>query len=102
MSQRLSALLIVLMLSLSAMPAFARTDFNVDIGVAPPAERVEAVPAARPGYTWVPGYWAWEDNQHVWVNGRWMEDRPGYHWEGEHWVHHDNKYRFERGYWARG
>jgi len=86
-------------LAIMAAPAFARIDFDIDIGVAPPPAQVEVVPAVPPGYVWVPGYWAWEDGRHVWVPGRRIEERPGYNWVGEHWEKRGDKWHFERGYW---
>ncbi len=41
----------------------------VDVRVAPPPPRDEAIPVIRPGYVWVPGYWDWRGHRHVWVNG---------------------------------
>jgi hypothetical protein len=54
----------------SLAPAVSSAGVNVDIDVAPPAPRVEVVPAARPGWVWAPGYWAWRGREHVWVGGR--------------------------------
>ena len=33
---------------------------------APPAVRVETVPAPRPGYQWVGGHWDWRGSKYVW------------------------------------
>jgi hypothetical protein len=34
-----------------------------------PAPIVEVVPAARPGWSWVPGHWAWRRGAWFWVKG---------------------------------
>src|SRR5947208_2216832 len=40
---------------------------------APPAPRVEVRPyAPSPGHVWVPGYWAWHGERHVWLGGTWV------------------------------
>jgi len=44
------------------------------VGIAPPAPEVEVVGVApHPGWVWQPGYWNWQGDRHVWVNGAWVE-----------------------------
>jgi len=38
----------------------------------PPPLRVEVVPPPRPGHVWAPGRWAWENDRHRWIEGRWQ------------------------------
>src|ERR1700730_4962740 len=83
-----------------------------------PAPIVEVVPAARPGYAWVPGHWVWRRGAWFWVKGHHFQGvvaampepgvefvtvRPspahiwvkGHHaWEGGRWVWHP-------GVWVR-
>ena len=68
-------------------PAAAQVDFNVSIGVPPPAPFYEVVPAPRAGYVWAPGYWRWDGGRHVWAPGHWMAERHGYHWVPDRWAH---------------
>lgn len=39
----------------------------------PPPPRREAIPAPRPGCTWIPGYWAWSSSAQTWgwASGQW-------------------------------
>ena len=74
---------------------------EVIIGVAPPAARVEVVPAPRVGYVWAPGYWRWNGYRHVWVNGYWVHARPGWHWRPAHWVARGPHWHYVPGYWVR-
>jgi hypothetical protein len=85
--------------AIATMPAVAeaRTSFNLSMG--PPAPLFEPVPAARPGYTWSPGYWGWQGQRHDWVAGSWMHDRPGYAWQPHHWVQNDNHWQLQHGQW---
>jgi hypothetical protein len=98
----------------------ARAQVEVVVGEkAMPAPIVEVVPAARPGYAWVPGHWAWRHGAWFWVKGQHFRGevtampapvvevvpaRPsprhvwvkGHHaWEGGRWVWHP-------GIWFRG
>ena len=83
-----------------AIPAAAQArvvEYEVDI--APPAPRVEVVPAPREGYIYEPGYWAYDGRQYVWRDGEFVARREGHHWvphamerHGEHWV-------FRSGHW---
>ncbi len=87
--------------SVTVLPMSAQAAVNLDIRVAPPAPRVEVVPAPRAGYVWAPGYWRWHGHQHVWTGGHWIHERRGYHWVPERWEAAGSNYRFHRGYWAR-
>ncbi len=74
---------------------------SVDITVAPPAPRVEVVPAPRPGYVWAPGFWEWRGHEHVWVSGHWMAERHGYHWVPDRWEQHGAQWHHYPGHWER-
>ena len=84
-----------------AAPTIASAGVAIDIDVAPPPVRVEAVPPARVGYVWAPGYWEWRDRAHVWVPGRWMGERRGYHWVPDRWEPRGPHWHHERGHWER-
>jgi WXXGXW repeat (2 copies) len=71
------------------------------VEIAPPAPRVEVIPEQRRGYTWAPGYWGWQNNKHVWVNGRSMRSRAGYQWAPDHWNEVNGRHQYEAGHWAR-
>ena len=87
--------------SIAAMPAaFARVDVVVQVGTPPPAPIVEVIPAPRTGYVWVPGYYAWHGDRHIWIKGRYVVERPGYSWVPDRWVQSGSQWRQERGYWA--
>jgi hypothetical protein len=81
------------------LPSSAQVGLYVDI--APPAPRYEVVPAPRAGYAWVPGFWDWRGNHHVWVRGRWERERHGYYWHPNRWVQQDGRWALERGRWDR-
>lgn len=74
----------------------------VVINVAPPAPRQEAIPAARRGYVWAPGYYELRGRRHVWVKGHWIKARAGYAYTGPRWVETNGNWRMEPGRWARG
>ena len=57
----------------------------VVVQVEPPAPRVEAMPAAREGYVWAPGYWSWDGSNYVWVEGRYVPALAGYSYMPPHW-----------------
>lgn len=79
--------------------AFAQISFN--IVVAPPAPLYEATPMMAPGQSWAPGYWAWNNGQHVWVRGRTMLQREGYLWVPDRWVQQGGSYVRQPGRWER-
>ena len=76
--------------------------FDLRIGVPPPAPRVVEVPPPRAGYVWAPGYWNYQNNRHVWVDGRYMRERRGYHYVEPAWNRDGERYGLRRGHWERG
>ena len=85
-----------------AVPVVADVASNVYFTVPPPAARQEAVPAARRGYLWVPGYWNDRGHRHVWRTGQWQRNRNGYTYVQPSWAQHDNGWHLKRGGWQRG
>ncbi|MDN4035951.1 YXWGXW repeat-containing protein [Massilia sp. YIM B02443] len=81
-----------------AQPHHPRADVII-IKKAPPAPRHEAVPKARRGYDWVPGYWNWNGRRHEWVAGHWEKLRPGYVYQRANWRHDRDGWHLERGGW---
>lgn len=90
--------------------AFAETvvfDSEPDFEVpgAPPDPIEEIPPDQRPdgdNVTWVPGYWAWEDerNDFLWVSGVWRSLPPGRQWMSGYWGRSERGFRWTSGYWA--
>jgi hypothetical protein len=83
------------------LPTLASAGIDIDIGIAPPAPRVEVVPAPRRGYIWAPGYWDYRHRRHVWVPGRWVGERRGYRWVPDRWDRRGPRWHHERGHWER-
>jgi len=65
---------------------------------APQAEVVGAQP--RPDAVWVPGFWEYNGQGYVWVNGYWAVP-PAYHrnYVAAHWAYRGGYYVYIRGYW---
>src|SRR5450432_2723189 len=99
MPLRSRILIAALALGAIAVPVATDARVYVDINVAPPPPRVEVVPAARSGYVWAPGYYRWNGNRHVWVNGSWVRARRGYHYAPNVWVQQNGHWHFEEGGW---
>jgi len=76
---------------------------EVIVQTAPPAPIYEAVPPARPGYVWTPGYYEWRGDRYAWNSGHWVETRPGYAWQEARWVQRpDGSWHLMGGHWVRG
>jgi WXXGXW repeat (2 copies) len=73
-----------------------------DPTIAPPAPRVEVIPA-RPGprYFWINGHWRWDGRAHVWVPGHWEPNRDGLVWVPAHWARRGGFWHFLPGHWRR-
>jgi hypothetical protein len=101
----LTPMLIIAALLAATLPGCvvvpARPHAFVEVGIRPPPPVVVVAPAPRPGYVWAPGYWRWEGERHVWVDGRWIAERRGYHWAPDRWTEHNGRWRYEEGHWER-
>ncbi len=79
---------------------------HVDLFVrfAPPMVPDYVLPMAPGfGYTWVPGYWAYDDADggYYWVDGQWeMPPFVGALWTPGYWGPDTGGYIFHRGYWG--
>jgi len=83
--------------------------FNAEPGVvvakAPPAPIEEIPPEQRPEgdhVTWIPGYWAWDDERRdfLWISGTWRALPPGREWMAGYWGPTTQGYQWISGYWA--
>ncbi|MDF1811236.1 MAG: hypothetical protein P1V20_03450 [Verrucomicrobiales bacterium] len=72
---------------------------------APPEAINELPPEMRPegdNITWIPGYWAWDDerNDFLWISGTWRALPPGREWISGYWSPTTQGYQWTSGYWA--
>jgi hypothetical protein len=78
---------------------------GVVVAKVPPAAIEEMPPAARPegdNVTWIPGYWAWDDerNDFLWISGTWRALPPGRAWMAGYWAQTPQGHQWISGYWA--
>jgi hypothetical protein len=84
-----------------AQAQHSRTEVIV-VQKSPPPLRREAVPAARRGHEWIPGYWNWNGRRYTWVKGHYEKVRRGYVYARPEWRQADKGWTMERGGWRRG
>jgi hypothetical protein len=94
------------LISTAAFTPVAQAQHNrtevIVVQKAPPALRREAVPAARRGYEWIPGYWNWTGRKYVWTKGHFEKVRRGYVYARPEWRQGDNGWTLQRGGWRTG
>ena len=82
----------------------AHAQVSISINIEPPLLPVYGQPPIpEPGYLWVPGYWAWNDeiDDYYWVPGTWiLPPEPGLLWTPGYWAWNDGAYVFYDGYWG--
>jgi hypothetical protein len=86
-----------------ALPPPATAGVFVSINIAPPPLPVYVQPPIpAPGFIWVPGYWAYDDDGgYYWVPGTWIEPPfSGALWTPAWWGWNDGVYVFHAGYWG--
>ncbi|MGI4718642.1 MAG: YXWGXW repeat-containing protein [Janthinobacterium lividum] len=104
MKSILAATAAVLISTAAFAPAQAQAQGRTEVIVvhkAPPAPMREAVPAARRGYEWVPGYWSWNGRRYVWERGHYEKVRVGYVYQRPEWRQDRKGWYLERGGWVR-
>ena len=74
------------------------------VPVEPPAPVEELPPEVRPegdDVDWIPGYWAWDDEQetYVWVSGIWRHIPPGMQWLPGYWAEVEGGWQWVPGTW---
>jgi hypothetical protein len=70
----------------------------------PPKVIEEVPPAEKPegAYTWIPGYWAWDQDRDnfIWVTGAWRIPPPATTWVPGYWNQTANGHQWVGGYWG--
>ncbi|MFL5341911.1 MAG: hypothetical protein ACJ8F7_17330 [Gemmataceae bacterium] len=71
----------------------------------PPDPIDEIPPDEKPegeNVQWIPGYWAWDDDQndYLWVSGFWRVPPPGRTWVSGHWQEVEGGWQWVAGLWA--
>jgi hypothetical protein len=83
--------------------------YNPEAGVvvtkAPPNPIEELPPEEKPegdNVTWIPGYWAWDDerNDYLWISGTWRALPPGRTWVAGYWGKTGQGFQWTSGYWV--
>ncbi len=67
-----------------------------------PAARTERVTVSpNPNYVWIKGHWSWQDNDWVWMAGRWAErPRPGAVWREGEFLQQGYRMIWQPGHWT--
>jgi len=104
MKSILAATAAVLISTAAFAPVQAQAQGRTEVVVvrqAPPPLRHEAIPAARRGYEWVPGYWSWNGRRYTWERGHYERVRSGYVYQQPVWRQDRDGWYLDRGGWVR-
>ena len=70
----------------------------------PPKPLEEMPPEDKPegNATWIPGYWAWDDDRSdfLWVSGCWRVPPPGQKWVAGYWREDTGSSQWVPGFWT--
>jgi hypothetical protein len=88
-----------------AQPNDPKQDPSTVIKKQPPEPIEELPPEDKPDaedVTWVPGYWAWDEDREgfLWVSGIWRVPPPDRQWVPGYWQDADGGWRWVSGYWS--
>jgi len=88
-------------LSLATLPVVsdAGVFVGVSVNIAPPELPVYVQPPPpAAGYIWIPGYWAWADEDYYWVPGTWaLAPSVGLLWTPGYWGWESGVYMWRGG-----
>jgi hypothetical protein len=78
---------------------------SIVVRKAPPDPIEEVPPAVKPegdNVAWIPGYWAWndEDERFIWISGFWRDVPPGRVWVSGYWTDADGGSQWVPGFWS--
>ena len=100
-----TALWLLPALLFSLIPASSHAQLAISVNIAPPELPVYEQPMCpEPNMMWVPGYWAYsdDDGDYYWVPGTWVPaPYEGALWTPYYWDWYGGHYRFHRGYWGQ-
>jgi len=97
-----AAVMLAIPSAITAMPSASPSGVIVAVNFAPPPLPVYVQPTCPgDGYIWVPGYWAYGDDDYYWVPGTWvLAPEPGLLWTPGYWGWSEGVYVFHEGYWG--
>ena len=72
---------------------------EIEIRTAPPPDRVEMVPPARPGYIYERGHYHWDGRQYVWNEGQFIQERPGHKYTPYAFERRGEVWYYRPGFW---
>src|SRR6516165_9829022 len=99
---KIRSIVVALAMALSTLGIAATANAKVidlEIGTAPPPDRVEVVPAPRPGYIYERGHYIVEGDRYVWHEGQFIREREGHRYEPYVLEHHGDRWHYRGGHW---
>jgi hypothetical protein len=104
MKKGIKGFFVMALIIVSSSKLFAQASVSLSINIAPPALPVYTQPLCpADGYLWVPGYWAYDNNNsdYYWVPGVWVSPpHRRYLWTPGYWAYDGSNYNFHAGYWG--
>ena len=96
---------VVLGTTLLGPSAMAQLQAEIIIPAEPPPPRVEVIPVLPrervEREVWAPGYWRWNGNSHVWVEGHYVvRPRPAAVWVPGRWERRPSGWLYIEGHWG--
>lgn len=85
-----------------AAPAVAQPPQVVPVYAPPPRHSLEREPTLhRPGFVWVPGYYAFNGAQYTWVEGSWARPpSPNSMWSAPQFTRRGRRMSYRAGFWT--
>ena len=91
--------IVALSLGLLGTATVAQAAKEIEITIAPPADRVEVVPAPRDGFIYERGHYMYDGKQYVWNEGKFIRQREGHVYTPYALERRGEKYYFRPGHW---
>ena len=86
---------------LSAATFSVAAPVEIEIKTSPPADRVEVVPAPRPGFIYEKGHYVYDGEKYVWQEGKFFQERKGEKYVPYVFEKRGETYFYRPGYWEK-
>jgi hypothetical protein len=86
---------------LSAATLSVAAPVEIEIRTAPPPDRVEVVPAPRPGFVYEKGHYLYDGEKYVWQEGKFYQEQQGQKYVPYVFEKRGDTYIYRPGYWEK-
>ena len=74
---------------------------EIEIRTAPPPDRVEVMPAPRPGFVYERGHYLYDGEKYIWQEGKFFQEKEGQRYVPYAFEKRGETWFYRPGYWEK-